>query len=416
MSYTGTVVVIPTRNRGSIAMNAIRSVLDQEAENVDVLVSDNSTSESDRETLASFHATCADKRLRYVRPPEPLSMTAHWEWAIQQALGSYSASHFLFLTDRMMFRSGAVNDVLRLAARYPDKIISYNLDRIVDDSTPIKIEQYPGSGRLFAVTTERLSQLFAQSVFYPALPRMLNCIVPRTVLRRINERFGNVFSSTSPDFNFCCRCLELEESLLFYDRAPVFHYALSRSNGASVTRGEMTADNADFTANLPVDTSDRNFATPIPALNTAVNAAFHEYFLFKQQTNSDRFFAVDKKKYLEANANEVAAVIDPVLREQTISLLVEHGYRENGVNDPAPVNVAFSKRALFKFKRIATGPVTTKPWLFLARLLAINPPGANSFEFATLDEAINYAKNLSRGNIVKRWTHLELLRPREMPK
>jgi glycosyltransferase involved in cell wall biosynthesis len=120
------VVVIPTRNRGSIAMNAIRSVLDQEAENVDLLVSDNSTSESDRETLASFHASCADKRLRYVRPPEPLSMTAHWEWAIQQALGSYSASHFLFLTDRMMFRSGAVNDVLRLAARYPDKIISYN--------------------------------------------------------------------------------------------------------------------------------------------------------------------------------------------------------------------------------------------------------------------------------------------------
>lgn len=416
MSYTGTVVVIPTRNRGSIAMNAIRSVLDQQDENVDVLVSDNSTSASDRKALAGFHASCADKRLRYVSPPEPLSMTAHWEWAIQHALESYSSSHFLFLTDRMMFRSSAVNEVLRLAALYPDKIISYNLDRIVDDATPIKIEQYPGCGRLFEVGTERLSWLFAQSVFHPALPRMLNCIAPRTVLARIQQRFGSVFASISPDFNFCCRCLELEESLLFYDRAPVFHYAMSRSNGASVTRGEMTADNADFTANLPMDNSNRNFATPVPALNTAVNAAFHEYFLFQQQTNSDRFFAVDSKKYLEANANEVSAVIDPVLREQMISLLVENGYRETSVNDAAPVNVAFSERALFKFKRIATGPATTKPWLFLARLLAIRPPGANSFEFATLDEAINYAKNLSRGNIVKRWTHLELLMPREMPK
>jgi glycosyltransferase involved in cell wall biosynthesis len=416
MSYTDTVVVIPTRNRGSIAMNAIRSVLDQQAENIDVLVSDNSTSESDRETLANFHASCADERLQYIRPPESLSMTAHWEWAIQQALKSYSASHFLFLTDRMMFRSGAVNEVLRLAALYPEKIISYNLDRIVDDSRPIKIEQYPGSGRLFEVGTERLSWLFSQSVFHPALPRMLNCIVPRAVLTRIQQRFGNVFSSISPDFNFCCRCLELEESLLFYDRAPVFHYAMSRSNGASVTRGEMTVDNADFTANLPVDNSHRNFATPIPQLNTAVNAAFHEYFLFKQQTNSARFFAVDKQKYLEANANEVSAVVDPELREQMISLLVENGYRENSVDNPAPVNVAFSKRALFKFKRIVTGPVTTKAWLILARLFAIRPPGANSFEFATLDEAINYAKDLSRGNIVKRWTHLELLRPREMPK
>ena len=416
MSYTRTVVVIPTRNRGTIAMNAIRSVLDQRAENVDVLVSDNSTSENDREMLANFCAGCADKRLQYIRPPESLAMTAHWEWAMQRALESYSASHFLFLTDRMMFRSGAVSEVLRLAARYPEKIISYNLDRIVDDSMPIKIEQYPGSGGLFEVGTERLSWLFSQSVFHPALPRMLNCIVPRTLLTRIHERFGSVFSSISPDFNFCCRCIELEESLLFYDRAPIFHYAMSRSNGASVTRGEMTVDNADFTANLPVDNSNRNFATPIPALNTAVNAAFHEYFLFKQQTNSDRFFAVDTKKYLAANANEVAAVIDPVLRQQMNSLLVENGYRENSVNNEVTVNAGLSERALFKFKRIVTGPVTTKPWLLLARLFSISPPGANRFEFETLDEAINYARNLSRGNIVNGWTHLELLMPREMPK
>ena len=52
MVYTGLVVVIPTRNRAAIAMNAIRSVLDQPVE-VGLLVSDNSTSETDREALSA---------------------------------------------------------------------------------------------------------------------------------------------------------------------------------------------------------------------------------------------------------------------------------------------------------------------------------------------------------------------------
>jgi len=75
--YTGTMVVIPTRNRASIATNAIRSVLNQSVEDVNVLVSDNSTSEKDREALATFCSTEGNERLRYVRPPRLLPMSEH---------------------------------------------------------------------------------------------------------------------------------------------------------------------------------------------------------------------------------------------------------------------------------------------------------------------------------------------------
>lgn len=109
--YNGTVVVIPTRNRAAIAMNAIRSVLDQPIDNVQVLVSDNSTAGRDREDLTNFCSELADPRLRYVRPPQSLAMPAHWEWPIQQALPSFEASHFLYLTDRMMFRTGVLKAV-----------------------------------------------------------------------------------------------------------------------------------------------------------------------------------------------------------------------------------------------------------------------------------------------------------------
>ncbi|HEX5889770.1 MAG TPA: glycosyltransferase [Pyrinomonadaceae bacterium] len=414
MAYTGTVVVIPTRNRAPIAMNAIRSVRDEAVENVEVLVSDNSTSDAERDALARF---CAGlEGLRYVRPPESLSMPAHWDWAIHQALQTYGASHFLYLTDRMMFRKGGLREVVGLAARYPDKVIAYNADRIVDNSTPIRVEQYPASERLFSINTVRISQLLSQAIIHPAVPRMLNSIVPRTVLDRIQQRFGNIFASVSPDFNFCCRCLELEESILYYDKAPLFHYALSRSNGASATRGEMTEDYADFTANLRV--KNANWATPIPGLNTAVNYAFHEYCVFKQETGSEKFFELDMQKYLEANANESREVVDPQLRTEMLSLLAAHGYVEaktNGHQQSAPA-VSFSKRLQAKLKRLFTGAATTPAWLFLARTVAITPPGLNSFEFATLDEAIDYARNISRGNVKRGRADEELLQARELPK
>ena len=402
-SYEGMVVVVPTRNRAQLAMNAVRSVLEQAVEDVSVMISDNSTVESEREELARFCAELSESRVRYVRPPEPLAMPAHWDWAIEQALASYSANHFIYLTDRMMLRNGALKEMVDIAALYPLQVISYNLDRICDDTMPIRIEQYPATEKLVEVETLRLSRLFAQGVFHPGLPRMLNCIVPRAVFDRLRERFGNVFTSIAPDFNFCVRCLDVEDSILFFDKSLLFHYALNRSLGASATRGEMTSDNADFTANLPVDNAIRNYATPIPSLITAVNAAFNEYLIHKQQTNSPRLFDVELQSYLAANALEVKEVRVPELRAEMMALLAAHGYEKSALSSVKSVSPLRSK-----LRRARKGA-----WLFLARRLGINPPGDLEFEFWKLSDAIDYARNISRGN-QKPWTiQVEILEGRE---
>jgi len=398
--YNGAVVVIPTRNRAQLAMNAIRSVLDERVEGVEVMVSDNSTSESDREQLAAFCAALNDPRVRYVRPPRSLPMTAHWQWAIEQALASYDSSHVTYLTDRMMFKTGGVKEVFGLAALYPDKVISYNHDRIVDHVRPIRVEFYPSTGQLWEVPSERFSWLVSQGALHHGLPRMLNCIVPGAVINRFRERFGNVFASIAPDFNFCFRCLDIENSILFFDKSPIFHYALDRSNGASVTRGEMTPDNADFTANLPVDDSMRNYATSIPHLNTAVNAIFNEYLIHKQETGSRRFFDLDFQKYLGAIALEIAEIRDPQLRAKMHNLLVEHGYR--GVDNDASEETVGSwiKRARSVVRRLKT-PARSQ--------------AEAGGEFELLDDAINCARNSSRTTPQSPAAVRELLQACDLP-
>ncbi|HEY8412220.1 MAG TPA: glycosyltransferase family 4 protein, partial [Pyrinomonadaceae bacterium] len=192
-------------------------------------------------------------------------------------------------------------------------------------------------------------------------------------------------------------------------------YALDRSHGASVSRGEVTADTADFTANLPVDNSIRNYATPIPQLITAVNAVFQEYCLFKQETNSPRFFEVDRQKYLQANADEIQEFTDAVRREEILALLTANGYKGGLKTDQTVPPAPLAQRLRSKFKRVATSSPTTGAWLLLSRTAGVTPPADNSFEFAELDDAIDYARNISRGNLSGETGQAELLSARALP-
>ena len=245
--YKGLLVVIPTRNRADLAINAILSVLNQpNCEDVQVLVSDNSTDLKDIKILHNFCQKNDNDRLNYIRPPEPLSMTKHWDWVINQALGKYSVNHFLYLTDRMIFKTGQLQEVRDIAKCYPDYIISYDHDRVADDRKPVKLEQSNWTGKLYRIKSGQILFLSSQAHFHSLLPRMLNSIAPRNVLNQISQSVGNIFSSVAPDFNFCYKSLGIVDSILYFDKALIVHYAILQSNGASFAKGIPSKASKDF--------------------------------------------------------------------------------------------------------------------------------------------------------------------------
>lgn len=329
-----TLVVVPTRNRASLAQAAITSALGQLADG-HILVSDNSTEPAEVEDLRRFCAGLDPATVTYVRPPQPLAMTAHWQWALQRGLQLPGLTHVLYLTDRMVFKEGALRRLLALTAHHPDRVISYNHDRIDDVQPPVRLEQRDWTGSLFEVPSGHLLNLTARAIVPPCLPRMLNCIAPVQALAQLERRFHSVFASVSPDYAFAYRLLATVDSVLYDDASPLIHYALDRSNGASFARGVASKDSLDFIAN--VENATTNAAAPIPAFRTASNPIFHEYGVVRAEVGG--LPAVDRFQYLGMMDFDCRQLRDPALKRAMSSLLRAQGWNAG-------------KRAIWLFQRL----------------------------------------------------------------
>jgi hypothetical protein len=399
LAYSGLTVVIPTRNRANLAEAAIQSVLDQGLSQVTILVSDNSTDDAGARALQT-HCEGLDRRVvHYIRPSQPMPMSAHWDWVIHRALEQFDASHFLYLTDRMVFKVGALGSLLERARRFPDKVISYNGDRIDDFSRPVFLEQKPGSGRLLEIPSTHLLNLTSRAVHPPCLPGMLNCVVPRAVFHEIERRFGSIFSSISPDFCFAYRSLDVVSSILFYDKPLLIQYSIDRSNGLSYARGIASVDSADFLRQL--SGVRMNYAAPVPEFQTITNAVLHEYCVVKQESGSPKFREIDWFSYLGATERALSWIEDPALKASMEQLLKAKGWNRRQHYAWVLRKIAALLRHNFSgvvrqsVTRIVSGTAEQPVWIWLTRF-GVQPPASSWFHFNSAAEAMAYDRRFPR--------------------
>jgi glycosyltransferase involved in cell wall biosynthesis len=78
-------IIIPTRNGLKYLQFSIQSVLLQPENNFELIISDNHSKDGTKEYLDSI----TDSRLRIIRPPAEVSMSNHFEFALNQAKGEW---------------------------------------------------------------------------------------------------------------------------------------------------------------------------------------------------------------------------------------------------------------------------------------------------------------------------------------
>ncbi|HEV7484339.1 MAG TPA: hypothetical protein VGQ65_01560 [Thermoanaerobaculia bacterium] len=367
--------IIPTRNRASFAIAAVQSLLAQDV-SIEIFVSDNST---DPDPLREFCRT--ETRVRYLRPPAELSMPAHWDWAIRQAMELSSASHFTVHYDRKLSKPGIWAELAASASKNPDVLLSFPLDSISYDPPPLRLWQTPWTGKPFTIRTERVARLLSDgkvAAISHALPLLSNCIVPRAMLDSIVERFGNVCDSTAPDSAFMARFFALYGHYIHFDRAAGILYGSTRSSGMGYMRGGG-GDFDDYRKRW----DDRAWldAAPIPGINLGGNILFHEYELVRRETG-DRLPPLDPAGVMNDLSTELRWIHDPEMKADLRRILREHGW-----NGPDPPPHAAPSRYSAAYQLFC---------MVRARVFGVVPATITGFAFRDDATALKYALKYPR--------------------
>lgn len=388
--------VIPTRNRAQLALCAATSLLDGSGDEVRVVVSDNSTDERQAAWLERSCTRLATTRLTYLRAPE-LTMPAHWDWALEQALARVDTSHYSIHYDRKVAKPGATRFLLEAIGRQPAHVVTYLIDQVNEQSPCWVLWQTPWTGGLYEIETARVLEMVSGgkiAAMGQSFPILSNCAVPRQVLERIRDRFGDLCDSTGPDAAFAFRFCAVESSYMHLDRSLSVIYAMPRSAGAGYLSGKPT-DFQDYVRSW----GDRPWldAVPLAGLNLGWNLLFHEYELARRAVAGHGFPPLSKEGYLQGLADGLPMVEDPDQRERHTALLESHGWQrplhEDGTPRPAPrIRGALRSRLAALARR--PGMV-----LALALVFRVMPEHITGFSFASEARALRFAMRLPRRRV-----------------
>ncbi len=189
-------IVIPTKERHATLESAIRSVLEQEEPDFEVIVQDNCSSPETAAVVRQFESP----KLKYNRAQSPLPMNENWEAGLELCEGEYV--YFMGDDDALM------PDGLRLASsllnRLPLEILSwrkytYWWDNAIEPTL---------AGRMFLHLDAAFQQIdplalleahYDWRVGTDILPSIYSSLVHRNIISRVKAKTGKYFAVGAPD-------------------------------------------------------------------------------------------------------------------------------------------------------------------------------------------------------------------------
>jgi glycosyltransferase involved in cell wall biosynthesis len=188
-------IVIPTYNRAELVQGAVRSVLAQSFDDLEVVVSDNGSQDNTREAVLSF----TDPRVRYVRTPSHTSIADSWEFARSQARGKF----VMMLSDDDAVLPDGMAHFAEAHRRHEADFLFCDLAEYFDSTfvgpqrNTVGCPRFSGATRVVSVD-ELLTPLFA---FRPAFNMHPSAFVfSSAVAEQVVRRCGRFFTTNGVEY------------------------------------------------------------------------------------------------------------------------------------------------------------------------------------------------------------------------
>jgi len=160
-------VGIPTYDRAATLQRAVDSVLAQSYHNIELVISDNASTDQTQELGRSYQAR--DGRVRYLRSPANRGPTANFNVLFQRMRGEY----VMVLSDDDWLEQGYVADCLAELVRRPELVLVGGVARYLRDGAQVgegakmQLQQDSPRERVLGY----LREVDENGVFYGLMPR-----------------------------------------------------------------------------------------------------------------------------------------------------------------------------------------------------------------------------------------------------
>ena len=208
-------VVIPTRERATTLRHALRTCLDQNFDDYEVVVSDNDSSPATKAVIDE----AASRRVRYVRSPGLLAMSSNWDFAVSHARGEY----VILIGDDDGLLPHALAEVDRITREHDAKVVRWTQVYYTWPSFALPGQadylRVPlGRGLAEVASLDLIRAVIGFRLPYTALPMLYNAAVHRSVLDEL-PKTGRVFPHPVPDVYWARR--RRGRGAILLDRAPM---------------------------------------------------------------------------------------------------------------------------------------------------------------------------------------------------
>lgn len=305
-------LVYPTRHRPAFLAEALKLLELQSNKDFEVIVSDNWV-----DPALSCEAICDSAilpSLKYVRPPSPVGMVANWNYATQFATGDYVC----VFTDKMFLLPDALARAERaiLAAEKtsgePVEIVSW----VSDAYQPNRYPDYFGAGSYSAVqadadTTEEYISFspsdelawkvqghvsrYEQTPSQYCRGKIVFGAYHRSLITRIEERFGMLFHDISPDYTSMVLALAVAKNAIELRSSAVVSISTDLSNGMLAAVHDQHA--IGYLKSLTDDVSGFSDNMLVPGLYASqANIVSHDYLSLSRRFELD--VALESRNWL----------------------------------------------------------------------------------------------------------------------
>lgn len=253
-------VIIPTRARADVLHAALKTVVAQDYDNLEILVSDNFSEDDTAEIVGSFD----DPRIRYINTGRRLSMSHNWEFALSHVEKGWVT----ILGDDDGLLPGALVKVSELAA-------NYGVSAVRSSTCKYRWPRKDGTGARLSIPMQRgvemrdskawLQKTLEGRATYMDLPMLYTGgFADMQVMHEIKARMGAFYSSCIPDVYSGVAITSVTPDYL-YSHAPLAIAGISKhstgtshfsrppsDNEMTPTQRFMSEENIPFHPGIPV--------------------------------------------------------------------------------------------------------------------------------------------------------------------